>query len=89
MSAAPLHRRGFLSCGRLTHHRAPIIDSARGRVDGANLGQGGGDAQGDQRDEDPAVEDGDALSVRQGDVQGRRQSERNCGSDLTLSIVSF
>lgn len=37
----------------------PVVYTARSWIDGADFGERGGDAEGDERDEDPAPEDGD------------------------------
>lgn len=44
-------------------HGAPVVDAAGGRVDGADLGERGGDAERDDGDQHPAVEGGDGLAV--------------------------
>lgn len=58
-------------------HGGPVVDTAGGREDGADLGERGGDAERDEGDEDPAVQDGDGLAVGEGDVEGRRQAKRH------------
>lgn len=44
-------------------HGRPVVDAAGGRKDGADFREGGGDHEGDDGDEYPAVEDGDGLAV--------------------------
>ena len=60
-------------------HGAPVVDAAGRRVDGADLGQRGGDGDGDEGDEDPAPEDGHGLAVDEGDVE--RGAEAEGGGD--------
>lgn len=60
---------------RAAHLGAPVVDAAGGGEDGADLGEGGGDAERDEGHEDPAVEHGDGLAVGEGDVQRRRQAK--------------
>lgn len=59
---------GSPSGGR--EHGRPVVDAAGGRVDGADLGERGGDAEGDEGDEGPAVEEGDGLTVDEADGHG-------------------
>lgn len=66
------HHRGPL-LGR--QHGAPVVHAAGGRVDGADFGQRGGDRDRDQSDENPAPDDSDRLTVCQGDVHGRAETE--------------
>jgi hypothetical protein len=56
-------------------HSRPVIHAAGDGEHGADLGQARGDAQRDERDEDPAVEHGDGLAVGQRDVHGRAEAE--------------
>lgn len=57
-------------------HGTPVVDSAGGGVDGADLGQRGGNGDGDEGDDDPAPDDADGLTVGEGDVEGGAETER-------------
>lgn len=63
------------SVARRAEHGAPVIHAAGRWEHGADLGERGGDAHGDERHEDPAPENGDSLAVGQGDVHCRRETE--------------
>lgn len=56
-------------------HGTPVVDSAGGGVDGADLGQRGGNGDGDEGDDDPAPDDADGLAVGEGDVEGGAEAE--------------
>lgn len=56
-------------------HGRPVVDAACSWEDGADFGERGGDADGDERDEDPAPEDGDGLAVGERDVQRGAEAE--------------
>lgn len=58
-------------------HGRPVVDAACSGKDGADFGERGGDADGDERDENPAPENGDGLAVGEGDVQRGAEAKGN------------
>lgn len=68
-------------------HRRPVVDASRGGVDSTDLGERCRDAKGDEGNEDPAPEDGDGLTVSEGDVHGCGEAEGD-GHDGEGPVVS-
>lgn len=71
----PIHKADQRRPRGAAQHGRPVIHAAGHREHGADLGQARGDAQRDERDEDPAVEHGDGLAVGQRDVHGGAEAE--------------
>lgn len=52
-----------------SEHGGPVVDAAGGGVNGAYLGERGGDGEGDERNKNPAIENRYSLPVGEGDVE--------------------